>query len=286
VSRAIQALGGYSVAIYPSGGFYGGMLRHLLDREGLNHRPIPIRGWTREDLIIEEAATGRRFRFGMPGPRLSEKEWKAVLSDLKETGVADGFIVASGSLPPGVPDDFFARMADVAAEMDSRLVVDTSGKPLELALRAGAYMVKPNLRELSELAGRQIKDESEIGPLAKGLLQEGMVEAIVVSMAAAGAMLITKREAFFVRAPAVHVQSRVGAGDSLVAGIILALARGRTLREALRFGVAASSAAVMSPGIDLCSRGEAERLYQIIRNTGSDPGLSQRHEDGGQEDSN
>src|SRR5205823_20274 len=115
---------------------------------------------TREDITILEETTNKQYRFIMPGPTLSEKEWQRALEVISTIKPKPDYIVASGSLPPGVPKDFYARVVKLARKSGSRIVIDTSGEPLRAAISEGVYMIKPSLRELGELAGRAIEDEA------------------------------------------------------------------------------------------------------------------------------
>ena len=264
VTRVIKRLGGDSVPIYPAGGFSGRMLQHLLSLEGIDHRPVRIRGSTRQDFTITEDASGRQYRFGMPGPRLTDRELKRTLDALRNVDPRPEVIVASGSLPLGVPEDFYARVAAIAADLGARLVVDASGEALRQAVTAGVYMIKPNIRELCELSGGSAKDQWQVKEAAEDIVRSDKVEIVVASMGSAGALAVTKENQIHVRAPVVPVQSRVGAGDSLLGAMILAIAQGRGIRDALYRGVAASSAAVMTPGTELCKREDAERIYEMM----------------------
>lgn len=262
VSRAIKKLGGESLALYPSGGPTGEMLQFLFDQEGLTHRPVPVLGWSRENLIVLEEATGQQYRFGMPGPDLSDEEWQRCLDEIFSGQPGPDFIVASGSLPPGVPEDFYARIARMGKARGARVVIDVAGEPLRLALREGIYLIKPNIREFREFAGSGMEEESEIRALAKKLVSDGQCEVVVISLGAAGVLMVSGDGDERLQPPAVPIISKVGAGDSMVAGIVLSLARGEALRDAVRFGVAAGTAAVMTPGTELCRREDAERLYR------------------------
>ncbi len=262
VSRAIRELGGESVALYPAGDSYGQLLRDLLDREGIDHRAIRIEERTRENLTVYEEATGQQFRFGMPGPTLEDKEWNRCLSAMVEIDPRPDYLVASGTLPPGVPEEFYALVARLARDIGAKLIVDTSGEALCLAMREGPFLVKPNLREFKELVGQEIKDESHQADLAMQMVSAGQSEVVVISLGAAGAMVASKGRCEYLRAPIVPIKSKVGAGDSMVAGIVLSLARGLSLGEAVRFGVAAGAAAAMTPGTELCRREDVERLYE------------------------
>lgn len=264
VSRAIHRLGAESLALYPSGGAIGEMLQGLLDQEEITHDPIAVKNLTRENLIVFDQSTDEQFRFGMPGPTLEEVEWRACLDRVSSVDPAPDYLVASGSLPPGVPDDFYGRLARVGRDRGSRFIVDTSEEALCAAAREGVYLLKPNMRELGQLAGHEIEDESGQEAAAQALVEDGSAEVVVVSLGAAGALLVTAEEVTRVRAPTVPIVSKIGAGDSMVAGIVLSLARGETVQEAARFGVAAGSAAVMTPGTELCRREDTEQLYELI----------------------
>ncbi len=264
VSRAIHKLGGESTAFYLAGGPLGEMLSNLLDQEGLNHHPTNIKGLTRQSLTVYEESTGQQFRFGMPGPEVDEKEWKKLLEKLLTHDPKPAYLVASGSLPSGVPKDFYARVARSARETGVRMIVDTSGEPLSLAVQEGVYLIKPNLREFGNLGKAEIEQESEQEALARRIIEKGRSEVVVVSLGAAGALLVEKQGHERLRAPIVSIKSKVGAGDSMVAGITLRLAQGDSVVEAVRFGVAAGAAAVMTPGTELCRKEDAESLYDKI----------------------
>jgi 6-phosphofructokinase 2 len=265
VSRAIRKLEGDSVAFYPAGGLAGRMLSDLLAREGLHHRAISIPGATRENFTVLEKSSGRQYRFGMPGPTLQDGEWRRCLEEVANLLPRIDYLVASGRLPPGVPADFYGQVAKLVKEHKTRLIVDTSGEALRLAVEEGVFLIKPNLREFAELTGREKVDELQEEHLAQELVSTGKCEAVVVSLGAAGVLVASAEGTERVRAPLVPQKSKVGAGDSTVAGIVLALARGKSWREAIRFGVAAGAAAVMTPGTELCRREDVDRLYEQLR---------------------
>lgn len=261
VSRAIHRLGGTSTLLYLAGGPTGDVLRRLLDAEGLDHRPIETEGWTRENLIVSESRSGQQFRFGMPGPQTREVEWTRCLDELAGLTPSPEYVVASGSLAPGIPDDFYRRVARVAARLGARLVVDTSGKALHEKAEGGAFLLKPNVAELQALVGEDVVGDEEQERAARKLIDDGRCEVIVLSLGSGGARVITSDACLHIRTPTVPIRSKVGAGDSMVAGIVLGLARGMELFEAARLGVAAGAAAVMTEGSELCRREDVERLY-------------------------
>ena len=264
VSRVIRILGGESTALFPCGGPSGAYLEKLLEQEGLSCHLIPVAGWTRENLVVLEESSGRQFRFGMPGTRLDDKEWRRCLDILAAVDHKPAYIVASGSLPPGVPDDFYARVARIGKDMGARVVIDTSGNPLQQALQEGVFLIKPNLRELGELVGRDVADDTSHQEIAMEMIKDGKSAVVVLSMGAGGVLLASANGCERLRAPVVPIKSKVGAGDSLVAGTVLSLARGNELMDAVHFGIAAGAAAVMTPGSELCRLEDVERLYALL----------------------
>jgi 6-phosphofructokinase 2 len=265
VSRAIKRMGGESLALYLAGGATGNNLSQLLDQEGLRHTPIPSIKWTRENFAVTERSTDRQFRFGMPGSIIPEEEWKYTLMKLEKTRPAPEFIVASGSLPQGVPDDFYARVATIAKNMSAKLILDTSGQALKKAAGIGVYLLKPNAAELADMAGKADMSLEERETFARQLIHEGMCEVMVVSLGSKGAMLVTRDEVFRAEPPKIKPKSTVGAGDSMVAGIVFTLAQGWPLGDVLKYGVAAGTATAMSPGSELCHKADVEQIYSWLK---------------------
>lgn len=263
VARAIAKLGGSALALWTCGGHSGRLLADLLDEEQIEHQPLPVAEATRENLIAYERQSGQQFRFGMPGARLSEQEMQQCLDSVAALDPAPEFLVLSGSLPPGVPTSFYAQVAH-AAPSSARVILDTSGPALLEGAEQGLFLIKPNLAELESFAGREIKDEGDVAVLSRQLIDAGRTQAVFTSLGSAGAVLVTADTCLRVHAPTVHIRSKVGAGDSMVAGIVLALQRGESLTSAARFGVAAGTAAVMTEGTELCRREDTERLYQWL----------------------
>lgn len=261
VARSVHRLGGDGLAVFTCGGPAGKLLEELLEREGVRQHPVAIRGWTRQNFNVTERSTGRQFRFVHPGPRLARTEWHSCLDALRDFHPAPAYVVASGSLPPGVPTDFYARAARVAKELGARFVLDASGEPLRLAAHEGVFLLKPSLREFAELTGETSADEKTLGARGRALVRQGACQVLVLSLGSGGALWASEKGSGRLAAPAVTVRSTVGAGDALVAGIVLSLTRGLALPEAVRYGVSAAAACVMNPGTQLCLREDAERLY-------------------------
>ncbi len=265
VARAVTTLGGEAAALFPAGGRSGELLAELLEKEGVPNRQIPIANDTRENLIICETETGQQFRFGMPGPELTEKEVERTLDALSEMDPAPEFLVLSGSLPPGVPVDFYQQVAALGRKRGSKVIVDTHGNALRQALDAHPFLIKPNIRELGQLAGENMESDAQIEAAACKLLDDNACDVCVVSLGAGGALWVSKEGTHRLRAPTVHIRSKVGAGDCTIAGFVLALSRGWTEKQVLAFGVAAGAAAVMTSGTELCRREDVERLHETLQ---------------------
>lgn len=269
VSRVIRAFGGRSTAFVALGGPTGRMMRELMLAQGLDLAAFRIKGDTRQDITIDEAAHKRQYRLVLQGPHWTQKQTQAALAEIARLAVRHDYIVASGSLPPGVPEDFYARLARLARRLDKRLVLDTSGAPLRRALQAGVFLVKPNHIEFAELAGArhgaQHGDWKTMAAVGHRLRARGQAEAMIVTRGDKGALAIGADGAWRLQAPKVKIASLVGAGDSLIGAAVLSLARGKTLLEAARLGIAAAAAAVEAEGTELANRRETLRLAKRTR---------------------
>lgn len=264
IARAIKKLGGVATAVFPSGGYTGKFFNYLLKKEEVPTVIIEVENETKENFVVLEEFTSKQYRFGMPSNALSLEEVNQILyavSNIKNPK----FIIASGSLPPGVPVDIYADLSKIAKKSGAKFIVDTSGEALKHAFNEGAYLIKPNLLELATLAGLEKIEVKDVERVAKELINKNTCEVIVVSLGADGAMLITKNEAHLVEAPKVEAKSTVGAGDSMVAGMVYALSKGFSFEKVLQYGVACGSAATMNRGTELCKKEDVEVLMSVIR---------------------
>ena len=264
VSRAIHKLGGETEAVFLSGGYTGKHFESLLAAEKIRLVALPVKGDMRENFVVLDTSAHLQYRFGMDGPLINEEEWEQVLNHIQNETAID-YIVASGSLPPGVPPDYFSKLALIAQQKNAKLIVDTSGEALQLAVKQGVYLIKPNLGELSNLYGKERLAKDEILIAARSIIEKGGCEIMVVSMGPEGAMLITKDQLVQVKPPQVVIQSTVGAGDSMVGGMVLALSRGWDLKDTLYYGVAAGTAATLNPGTELCKKEDTERIFDELK---------------------
>jgi 6-phosphofructokinase 2 len=252
-------------AVFPCGGVTGQVLAELVRREGFDFVPVDVKGNTRINVHVEERSTNAQYRFNMPGPRLSSEECDRCVGAFSSALRSGDIAVISGSLGEGAPEDLYRSVAVIARAAGARVVLDTSGPPLAKALEAGVWLLKPNLRELSRLADCSLSSEEDIAEAARSIVEQKRAEAVVISMAAAGCLLVSSSETIRVHAPVVRVASRIGAGDSMAAGMVACVWRGGSLAEAARFGVAAGTAAVCEQGTSLCDPATVERLYREMQ---------------------
>lgn len=260
VAHVAAVLGASSLAVFPAGGPAGELVNSLLVAEGLAVHRVSIGGSTRESLTVNETSTSGQYRFVLPGPELTPAEQAECLLRLRNAAASAQIVVASGSLPPGVPAEFYQQVADVCARPGARFILDTSGGGLT-HVDSGVFLIKPSVRELSELVGRDLPGEAEQSAAAAGLVERGAAECVLVSRGAEGALLVTAGGALRYDPVAVPPGSGVGAGDAMVAGVAVGLTRGWPLSEAVRLGVAAGAAMLLTPGTAPCTRQDAERLF-------------------------
>jgi 6-phosphofructokinase 2 len=263
VARVLKRLGMESTAIYPAGGATGQLLATLVEREGVRSVVIPALNDTREDITIFDETTREQFRLVFPGPPLSDSEWRECLGSIARVTPRPAFIIASGSVPPGVPHDFFGRLAQ-ASKAHSKIIVDTSGPFLKAALETGVYLIKPNLREFQELAGITSSDEATLIEAGRRLFDRYRIEIIALSMGPDGALLVTRDLALRANGMPIDPISVSGAGDSFLGAMVWSLMSSDSLESALRYAVAGGSAALLNPGTELCRPEDVHRLASEV----------------------
>ncbi|WP_253712285.1 1-phosphofructokinase family hexose kinase [Bradyrhizobium sp. WD16] len=264
VARVLKRLGIDAATIYPAGGGTGQLLSSLIEREGLRSVVIPTTHETRQDITVFDEMSRQQYRFVFPGEPLAEMEWQTCLKLIGALSPPPRFVVASGSLPPGVPEDFFGRVVLAAKEMGSRAIIDTAGPLLKPALEHGAYLIKPNLGEYQTLAGTASADEAALIGAGRHLIERYHIEIIALSMGPAGALLITRDIALRAKGLPIEPKSVSGAGDSFLAAMIWSLMTDDSLSRALRYGVAGGSAALLNPGTELCRAEDVHRLASEV----------------------
>ncbi|MCV7099008.1 1-phosphofructokinase family hexose kinase [Mycobacterium palustre] len=262
VARVGHVLGASVEAVFPAGGPTGGLVMSLLDDAGVTFRQVAIAASTRESLTVNETSTGQQYRFVLPGPRLTSAEQSLCLDQLRMAAESAEIVVASGSLPPGVPPDYYQRVADMCRDLGIRLILDTSGGGLR-HVSSGVYLLKASVRELRECVGRPLVTEPEQVAAAHRLIEWGRAQVVVVSLGSRGALLVTMHTGQRFSAISVPAGSGVGAGDAMVAAIAVGLCRGWPLAKSVRLGIAAGAAMLTTPGTATCDRAHVERLFEL-----------------------
>jgi 6-phosphofructokinase 2 len=263
VARVLKRLGVEATAVYPAGGATGQLLANLIEREGVRSVVIPATNDTREDITIFDETTREQFRLVFPGARLNDIEWRECLGSITRITPQPAYIIASGSVPPGVPHDFFGRVAQ-ASKVHSKIIVDTSGPFLRAALEAGVYLIKPNLREFQELAELAAIDDASLVDAGRRLIDRYRIEVIALSMGSDGALLVTRDMALRANGLPIDPISVSGAGDSFLGAMVWSLVKDNSLEIALRYGVAGGSAALLNPGTELCRSDDVHRLASQV----------------------
>lgn len=266
VSKGIARLGGQSAAVFPVGGANGRMLCELLTAAGIHFSTVEVPGDTRENISVTETTTQLQYRFTLPGLPVTEAQADACLDLIRAQRPT--YMVASGSLPPGLPETYYQKVAAFARNINARLVLDTSGAALQAAAAEGVYLLKPNLAELSALAGVPALEMNQVDDAALSIIHQGKCEVVVVSLGPQGALLVTRDGFEHIPAPMVKKQTTVGAGDSMVAGMVWALSTGKNFKQMVQWGVACGSAATLSRGTQLFQSQDVTRLLGWIEEYG------------------
>ena len=262
VSKALKKLETASVALFPSGGHNGNMLCSLLQEEEIEFHAVDTKVETRENWIVLEKTKNDQYRFTFPGREVQEETIITLIDQIRSFSPA--YVVASGSLPPGLPDYFYGLIVKQAKSIGAKAIIDTSGPALQALKGKGAFLIKPNLAELCKMLNIEQLSGNEIDDAAQQAVMDGYAELIAVSMGPDGAWLVSKDEKHFAAAPKVKKQSTVGAGDSMLAGMTYMLQQNKLLKEAVLFGVACGSAATMNEGTQLFHKADAESLFAAM----------------------
>lgn len=263
VSRVLQRLNNKSTAIYFEGGFSGKFFGQLVNAENIETIPIEIKNNTRENFIVFDQKTNLQYRFGMPGPEIDKTESAQLINFLEKIEEID-YLVLSGSMPPNFDENIVSKIAILCKNKNAKFIVDTSGPALKNHLKENVFLIKPNINELATLAGLDSISIDEVSSVGKNIIASEKCEAICVSLGAKGALLITKNSVNIITPPKVNTISTVGAGDSMLAGIVHKLSIGENLQNAVKYGVSCGTAATLNPGTELCHLADVENIYTQI----------------------
>jgi len=263
VSRVIDCLGGDTKALYARGGVMGAVLDHLLDERHINREIVQIAGETRINNVIYEQKTGQEYRFIAEGPIVKEEEWRACIKACEQNDWQ--WLVVSGSLPRGVPVEAYDELIALSKKRHGDIVVDTSGDALHYIMkRGGVTIIKPSQDEFEECTGEKYNSPEEIADAAQELVHKGLSKAIAVTLGSKGAALATENEKICLASPKVNTISASGAGDSFVGAALYVVAKGGSVEDAFRLGIAAGAATVMEKGTNLGTLENIKSIYRSI----------------------
>jgi 1-phosphofructokinase family hexose kinase len=264
VSRLLKSMGASSTAIGFLGGRAGELLQDGLQNLGIGTDFVWVPGETRTNVSIVTQSHDHYIKVNEKGPLVEAAKQKELLDKIDSLAKRGDWWVLAGSLPPGVADDFYARIVNVLNKHESQAILDTSGESLGLGSAEKPYLVKPNTEEAHALTGLPIDTPAQIAAAAAEIRKMG-AQNVVVSMGKAGALLQTTEETWLTHSPRIKEKNPIGAGDSMVGGLVWALTQGITLKESLGWGVASGAATASMSGTEVGSRPLIEELFSQVR---------------------
>lgn len=262
VSRVLTRFERKNIAVGFLGGGTGQDVARLLDEEGVVHRFTEIKGNTRTNMIISDKSTRAQYRISFPGPDIAPSEVESFMNGMNQYLDAE-FWSIGGSLAKGLPETLYRDLVRLGNSKGVKVVLDTYGVPLSLGLRESPFLVKPNEFELSRIVKRDLNTLQDFVDAAKSLHRQG-VSIVVASRGAEGALLVSDQGVWNAIPPRVEVKSKVGAGDSTVAGVLMAVADGLKHDEAVRMGVACGTATTLTEGTGLCLKSDVLDIYERV----------------------
>jgi 1-phosphofructokinase family hexose kinase len=263
VSRALRAMGTDSVAMGMIGGYTGEEVLDLLHQEGLILQIIRIKNETRTNVIILGRDDEKELVIRAAGPPVEKTETESISRLILSEAQSPEIVVLSGSLPPGVSKDIYRSLIQAGGERGSRMILDSEGEPLRLGIEAAPYLIKPNQSELEELVGRELTTDDEIVGSCRELNERG-IWMVVVSLGGDGAIMVTRDEAWRGYVPPIE-DDTVGAGDSMVAGLVLGIVQYQSIDMIFKIGLACGVSAVMNAGPKLAAPATYEKAFKQIR---------------------
>lgn len=263
VSRAIKILGGKSKAFVATAGVLGDVLIKQIRKHDIDPLRYETDGHTRQSLSIFEESSGKQLRLVLPGPIWTDAQVDGLMGCILDNIDEGAMVVASGSLPPGVPSDFYISLNTNLRQKNARMILDTSEDVLMTSVKSAVhpyYVLRMNRIEAEFLAGQSFPTPTEMVDFAQKLVRDNIAENVVLARGPSGSVFASATERFQIRPPTTPVKSKVGAGDSLIGGLTFALARGKSLKEAGLIAASCASSAVQTDSSELCVRGMVDQL--------------------------
>lgn len=264
VSRMLARFGLQTSAWGFVGGINGDRFKNILESEGITSNFIPCKGETRMNVIITELKSYNQLRIGAKGPQISHEELATLCQRIKNLPEEVEFVHFGGSLPQGIPDNIYCELIKIVQEQNVRCILDTSNDALIEGIKANPFLIKPNLHELEQITGKKLENLDDIKKEACDIVKSG-VKNVVVSFAKEGALLVNEKTIVQALTPKVDVKSKIGAGDSMVAGLIYGFYKNMSEEEVLKHGIAFGTAAVITTGTELAYKDDIINLLKEIK---------------------
>lgn len=263
ISRFLTMMGCPTLAMGFCGGDNGARLSSLLDEAGVRHNLTPIQGETRQNVTVFVEEGKKTIKINEAGPEISPAECEAFEKALTEQAKQGGFIVLAGKNPPGIDGKTTIDLLSRAKEAGAKVVVDSESLTLEEVIALGPTLIKPNELEFSKMLGRPLETDEALIQAAREVVAKG-VEYVVISMGGDGLLGISADKAYKVEVPKIAVRSTVGAGDSVVAGTLMALSSGEPFEKAICMGAAFGSAMASTDGTEIPPKSLVEEIHSKI----------------------
>ncbi len=263
VSKVLTTLGIGNSALAFVGGFAGEELEGLLVNHGVACDFIRISSETRTNIIVDDMSTGTQTVFSAGGPEIKPYELMQLMHKIEKLEDPD-FVVLSGSLPPGVHPEIYRKIIEMVKGKGAKVILDTDGDAMKTGIQGFPDIIKPNIHELNRLVGMELKEKDDIIRAARHVQKQG-IKIVLVSMGARGILMVGEKVQCLASPPEVEVKNTIGAGDSAVAGFVYGLAKGRSLKEALTYSVAAGTATTLRPGTALCQKDDFLKLVPEVK---------------------
>ena len=264
VSRLLKSLGTPNTALGFIGGRTGDRLLHGLQDLDIQTDFVSISGETRTNISIVTEKHDHYIKVNEKGPLVDEPKQRELLDKVASIAGPEDWWVLAGSLPPGVPDSFYAEIINVLNEHKAITVLDTTGESLRLGCEARPFLIKPNAEETHKLTGLPVDTTEQIATAATELCKMG-TQNVVISLGKKGALLRTADESWLIHSPQIQEKNPIGAGDSMVGGLVWGFSQGYSLKESLGWGAASGAASASMSGTEVGTRSLIEKLFSQVR---------------------
>jgi 1-phosphofructokinase family hexose kinase len=263
VSRILKAMGTDSVALGFAGGNNGKLLSAGLTALGIDTDFVWVDGETRTNVSIVTAVPSHYVKVNEPGPTISDEALTAFRQKVKDLAAPDDWWVLAGSLPPGVPATIYADMIEDIQAAGAYVILDTSGEALKYGCAKRPFLAKPNDAEAHNLTGMPVNTTAEIAAAAKAIQATG-VTTVVVSLGKAGALVVDGEQVWQVESPVIKESNPIGAGDSMVGGLVWGLSSGLPITESVAWGIACGAATASLPGTTVGNKPLIDSLHPQV----------------------